>query len=249
MPLNISGSVITGGIAKVSNYKSVITRGLVLYLEGGAAESIPETGTTWSDIANTYNGTLTNGAAYSSAGSGSVSFDGTNDYVGFSGTTGILNGLSSATMNMWININRKSGGGEQYQQIGGWRDDVDADFFFLLLDSSGATVNTEARVKTTSGGPYDINANFVSYFGTWAYVSFVVDTNRMDLYVNGSVIGSNTSKTGTFGTSNELRIGQNLSSLYSILGNIADFYVYNRALAAAEVTQNYNAQKGRFGII
>ena len=249
MPLNISGSVVNAGIAKTLNYKSIVTRGLVQYLEAGAAESIPETGTTWSDIASTYNGTLTNGAAYNSTGNGSIYFDGADDYVAFSGTAGLLNGLSAATMTMWVNITRKGGGGQQLQQIAGWRDDVDSDFFFLLLDTSGATVNTEARVRTTSGGgEYDISANFVSYFGSWAYVAFVVDTSRMDLYVNGSVIGSNTSKTGSFGSSNELRIGQNLSGLYQTLGYVANFALYNRALTAAEVVQNYNAQRGRFGV-
>ena len=31
-------------------------------------------------------------------------------------------------------------------------------------------------------------------------------------------------------------------------GNLAIARVYNRALTAAEVLQNYNAQKGRFGL-
>lgn len=245
MPLNVSGSVITGGIAKVSNYKSVITRGLVMYLEAGAAESIPETGTNWNDIVNNYGGSLTNGAAYSSVGSGSIYFDGTDNHVFFSGTGGIPGGLTSATMTMWVNLSRTNA----FQQVAGWRDDSDSNFFFLLLDGGGATVNTEARVNTNAGGPYDVNVNFVPYFDKWTYITFVVDTNRTDLYFNGTNVGSNTSKTGTFGGSNELRIGQNLSGIWTSLGYIANFAFYNRALAAAEVTQNYNAQKGRFGIL
>ena len=248
MPLNISGSIVNSTIASTLNYKSVSTRGRIIALEAGTAESLPVTGSTWFDLAGSYNGSLTNGAAYNSTGGGSVYFDGTNDYVGFNGTTGLLNGLTTATMTMWINLTRQSGGGQKFQQVAGWRDDGDANFFFLLLDDSGATVMTEARVNTAAGGPYDVNANFTSYFGNWVYVAFVVDTNRMDLYANGSVIGSNITKTGAFGVSSELRIGQNLSGLYQTLGYVANFSMYNRTLSAGEILQNYNVQKSRFGL-
>jgi hypothetical protein len=248
MPFDIGGHIYNGGIAETDSYKSITTRGLNLYLDASDAGSYPETGTSWFDVINTYNGTLINGATYSPAGSGSIYFDGTNDYVGFSGTGGVPNALSTATMTMWVNLSRKSGGGQQFQQVAGWRDDVDSDFFFLLLDNSGATVDTEARVRTSGGTTYDINANFTSYFGNWVYVAFVVDTNRTDLYLNGSLVGSNTSKAGSFASSLELRIGQNLSGTFQTLGNISNFTFYNRALAIAEVRQNFNVQRSRFGI-
>jgi hypothetical protein len=248
MPLNISGSIINAGIAKVANYKSISTRGLIMNLEAGAAESLPETGTAWTDIAGSYNGGLTNGAAYDSTGSGSVYFDGTDNAVTFSNTTTTLQGLSTATMNMWVKLSRKSGGGNQFQQVAGWRDDGDCNFFFLLLDNSGATVDTEVRINTNAGSNYDINVNFTSYFGSWTNIVVAVDTSRIDLYLNGTLAGSNTSKTGAFGASNELRVGQNLSNTWTALGYIANFSMYNRTLSAAEVSQNYNAQRGRFGV-
>jgi hypothetical protein len=248
MPLNISGSIVNSNIARTLNYKSVSTRGRIMALEAGATESLPETGTAWSDITGNYNGSLTNGAAYDSTGGGSVYFDGINDYVGFSNASTLLQGLYTATMTMWVKLSRKSGGGQQFQQVAGWRDDGDCNFFFLLLDESGATVNTEVRINTNAGSNYDINVNFTSYFGSWTNIVVAVDTSRIDLYLNGSLAGSNTNKTGYFGASNELRIGQNLSTNWSILGHIANFSMYNRALSAAEVSQNYNAQKSRFGL-
>jgi hypothetical protein len=51
-----------------------------------------------------------------------------------------------------------------------------------------------------------------------------------------------------FASSLELRLGQNLSGLYRTLGYMGNFAFYNRALAAAEVTQNFNVQRSRFGI-
>jgi hypothetical protein len=56
--------------------------GLVLALDAGNLKSYPTTGTTWTDLSGNGNtGTLTNGPTYSSANGGSISFDGTNDYV------------------------------------------------------------------------------------------------------------------------------------------------------------------------
>jgi hypothetical protein len=248
MPFNIGGHIYSGGIADSQDYKNILTRGLTMHLDASSPESYPGSGTTWSDMASSYNGSLINGTSYSSTGGGSMYFDGTNDYVGFSGTGGVPNALSTATMTMWVNLSRKSGGGQQFQQVAGWRDDVDSDFFFLLLDNSGATVDTEARVRTSGGTTYDINANFTSYFGNWVHVAFVVDTNRTDLYFNGSLVGSNTSKAGSFASSLELRVGQNLSGAWTALGYMGNFTFYSRALAIAEVRQNFNVQRSRFGI-
>jgi hypothetical protein len=222
-----------------------------LALDAANIRSYPGTGTTWTDLTgNGYNGTLTS-ATYSSADGGTIAFNGTNSYVLFSNTTTILNGLSAASMNMWINVTRRSGGGVRYQAIAGWRDDTDTDFYFLLLDSSGATVNTEFRTRTST--TYDIAVDYTSYFGKWKYISVIASSNRTDLYIDGALVGSNTSKTGTFGaSSNQLRIGTDSAfpSLvtYPMQGNMANFSAYNRALSAAEVQQNYKAQKSKFNL-
>jgi hypothetical protein len=226
---------------------------LVLYLDASAKNSYNDLvdARTWKDMSgNGYNGTLTN-TTYSSNNGGSIVFNGTNSYVLFSNTSTILNGLPAATMNMWINVTRRGGGGQKYQAIAGWRDDGDTDFFFLLLDSSGATVSTEFRTRTSA--IYDVGVDYTSNFGSWKFISAVVSSNRTDLYINGSLAGSNVSKAGVFGaSSNQLRIGSDSASpsliTYPMQGSMANFLVYNRALTAAEVTQNFNATRGRFGL-
>jgi hypothetical protein len=231
-------------------FGQIVTSGLVLALNAADRNSYPGSGTAWSDLSGNNNtGTLTNGPTFSTGSGGSIVLDGTNDFVNISGGNGLLSGLSTATMDMWINITRKTGGGEQFQYVGGWRNDTNTDFFFLLLDNSGATVNTEARARTSSGF-YDINVNFTPYFGVWTNVSFVVNTNRTDLYINGTSVGSNTNKLGSFSISN-LKIGENaigVSGVYATRGNVANFTIYNRALTASEVAQNYDVQKSRFGL-
>ena len=231
---------------------NIVRNGLVLELDAASKNSYPGTGTAWTDLSgNGYNGTLTN-ATYSSNNGGSIVFNGTNSYVLFSNTSTILNGLSAASMNMWVNLTRRGGGGVKYQAVAGWRDDGDADFYFLLIDGSGATVPTEFRTRTTTG-QWDVSVSYLPYFGSWTFISTVVSSNRTDLYINGSLVGSNTNKTGAFGAaSNQFRIGTDSAfpSLitYPMQGNMANFLAYNRALSAAEVIQNYNATKSRFNL-
>jgi len=239
-------------MALYENTPPIVTNGLILHLDAANIRSYPGTGTTWTDLSgNGYNGTLTN-ATYSSNDGGTIAFNGTNSYVVFSNTTTILNGLSGATMNMWINLTRRGGGGVKYQAVAGWRNDTNSDFYFLLVDGSGASVPTEFRTRTTTG-QWDVSVSYLPYFGNWTFISTVVSSNRTDLYINGTLASSNTSKTGAFGaSSNQFRIGSDSAfpSLitYPIQGNMSNFSAYNRELSASEIQQNYNATKGRFNL-
>jgi hypothetical protein len=195
-------------------------------------------------------GTTANSPVYSSSFGGSVSFDGTNEYVEIVNNNGFgeVSTTPTITLELWANIVRKSGGGTQYQQLAGFRNDIDFSFFFLLLDASGASVNTEARIQTTSG-VFDVVASYLPYFNVWTHIVFTANVNRIDLYFNGNLVGSNTNVTGSFGsTSGNFRVGLSPGGAWSTLGNISSVKVYNRALTAAEIQQNFNATRGRFGI-
>jgi hypothetical protein len=203
--------------------------------------SYPQTANNWYDLSGEGNtGALTNGPTWISS-SGSFSFDGVDDYVEVSnnngfGTAGIA---PVATLGFTANLQRKSGGGVQFQQVAGFRNGGTYEFFFLLLDVSGATVDTEARLRT-SGGIYDINVPFTSYFDKWTRVDFVTNSNRTDLYFNGNLVGSNTSVSGIFqATSGVFRIGLSPAGAYPTKGLIQDTSFYSRALSQTEIKQNY----------
>ncbi len=228
---------------------SIVTSGLTLNVDAGSPRSYPGSGTLWYDASGNNNtGTLVNGPTYTSGTNGYFTFDGVDDRVTFTNTNGFGSGGSApqATMSIWANITRNN----SYQQIAGFRDDTDYNFFFLLLDSGGATVPTEARLGTTAGLAYDINVNFISYFGTWTNIVFVANTNRTDLYFNGILAGSNTNVAGNFGAdSGQFCIGRHPAvAAYPTLGKISNVQFYKRALTATEITQNFNALRGRYGV-
>ena len=232
---------------------SIVTSGLTLNVDAGSPRSYPGSGTLWYDASGNNNtGTLVNGPTYTGGTSGYFTFDGVDDLTSFTNTNGFGTGgvAPQATMSIWANISRKSGGGQQFQQIAGFRDDTDYNFFFLLLDSSGATVATEARLGTTAGLAYDINVDFTPYFNTWTNIVFVANTNRSDLYFNGILAGSNTNVAGNFGAdSGQFCIGRHPAvAAFPTLGKIANVQFYKRALTATEITQNFNALRGRYGV-
>ena len=102
----------------------------------------------------------------------------------------------------------------------------------------------------TGGSTLEVAAGIVT--GTWYYAvaTYDVTTATAILYVNGAAIGSPATSFSAITTStfNGVVAAEDESLLTPFVGNIANLSVYNRALSAAEVLQNFNALRGRFGI-
>jgi hypothetical protein len=74
--------------------------------------------------------------------------------------------------------------------------------------------------------------------------------NKTRLYINGSLVETSSSTVGAIGTNNsfELMKPDNLASAVAG-GKLSQVRVYGgKALSAAEVKQNYDAHKGRYGL-
>jgi hypothetical protein len=108
---------------------------------------------------------------------------------------------------------------------------------------------------SVNGGSYDLSATSATYLSTSVYnhvvATYISGTGRR-LYVNGIQIASD-STTGTIATNaNGMSVGAyggyNGSRGYQFSGNIDIVRVYNRAISSDEAMQNFNAQRGRFGV-
>lgn len=231
-----------------------VTSNLALYLDAGSTKSYSGSGTTWTDISNNgRNGTLfTNGASgvatYVSGPPSYFQFDADKlQFVtGFSSNGFGLSGTAPAcTICAWANLTRRGGVGTVNQYIAGFRNDSNFDFYIVLLDSNGATVNTEARLRTT-GGLYDIAVNYINYFNNWTHIAFTASSTRTDLYLNGNFVGFNNAS-GTFGTTTTtFNIGTGGGAWIS--GRLAQVQVYTKTFTSSDVLQNYNATKARYGL-
>lgn len=230
----------------------IITSGCVLSLDAADIFSYPRTGTTWRDLSgNNNNGTLTNGPTFSAANMGSISLDGADDQIDC-GTNSSLNISDNLTLGIWVKFNSLSSepnliakqwcSGNQFSYA--WSILSDGRMYYGF-DSDGNCGSITGNYTST---------NVVCTTGIWYYLNVVHTSTSINLYSNGvSIPGTLAGSYGTIYISSvPVRLGvyRNLSGAFAgyLSGNIAQTVMYNRALTAAEILQNYNATKSRFGL-
>jgi hypothetical protein len=222
----------------------VVTDGLVLALDAGNTKSYPGTGTTWTDLSgNSNNGTLTNGPTYSSANGGSLVFDGSDDYGSISSVTP---DTGDFTIGFIYQLTGSTGRGGLFE-----RKPTSPYNGFSL--GQGASNNWAFAISGTS----DYNNRIVVDFdypslNTWYFdVAVYSNGNTVSAYRNGSFVSSDTGTSqgnlSAQGTRTDFLIA-NRDLATSLPVKVAQVQVYNRALSASEVQQNFNALRGRFGI-
>lgn len=224
------------------DYPAIVTDGLVLNLDAGFRPSYTTSGVTWYDISSSLNNsTLINGITYSASSDGNLVFDGTDDYSDVTASS-----LTSvATIEMWANI----GAGYSGQMFFGW-------FQYDIWCNAG-----NIGFNTGNSDQYGIASATVSSLGcvgNWKHYIFEmrsdVSYTNNKIYINGSsqtlsqLAGSENAANRTFNSGQGRIAGWRLGTSYHIPMNLGSFRIYNKSLTQAEVTQNYNATKSRFGL-
>jgi len=233
-----SGITIDAGIRMIEeSAASVVTTGLQLYLDAGNASSYPGSGTTWTDLSgNSRTGTLTNGPTYSATNGGSIVFDGTNDYVQCTGSLTV----TAATFVTWI---RRNGNQGQYDGI----------LFSRGTNTTGMNFQTSNQLGyhwNDAGNTYNWQSGLTIPNLTWCMIAVSVTSTVATAYLyqaSGITTATNTVNHGSSNL-NDIKIALDDAAARYFNGNIATAQLYNIALSAAEVLQNYNATKSRFGL-
>jgi len=234
---------------RVAYYGGIVRDGLVLNLDAAKRDSYPGTGTTWRDISgNQNNGTLTNGPTFNADNGGSIVFDGVDDRVS---RTESINTGQNFTLNAWIyptllGTTRRAVAASSYNytSISGW--------FF----STGGGINNSFFISVGNDNAYRIAAANTLSLNQWVYISAVCQNGggSINLYKNGIetsyAVTALSTNTLTY-TYPQFNVGyRNVGGIDidPFTGNISQTSIYNRALTAQEVLQNYNATKNRFGL-
>ena len=218
---------------------NIVTDGLVCYFDGGNRKSYPSTGTVWADVASGNDGTLTNwvDGDFTNDKMGYLGFDGSDGYCAVPGAA--VDFRDKMSLFTWVNFNAEAGGGDAF--IGKMKSSAAQ---YALEYASGA-FKAALYVGSWSG----FTTSFSLSVGTWYYVGFTYDRVNVKTYGN-AVLQTTTAETYSIsGDSLNLTIGGggwNGGVARSVNVEIALVKLYNRALTAAEVAQNYNATKGRF---
>jgi hypothetical protein len=236
---------------------NIIDDGLVLYLDAGNRKSYPGSGTTWFDKSGRgNNGTLTNGPTFNTGSLGSIVFDGVNDYVDFNNSISNLISTTS-TVSFWLYLRESfTPGLPERVLFSSYLNDNNRGVIYFSSDAryEGRLSNLLVEGGSITGRVYTQKS---SWDIGWYNIVAIRAPSNYKIYVNGVDMPLTTlanSATKAFPTSSiyNLLSADYYSPPYNIYGffngNIGLTQIYNRALSAQEVLQNYNATKGRFGL-
>jgi hypothetical protein len=238
----------------ISGGPDMIQDGLVLALDAADRNSYPGSGTTWRDMSgNGNNGTLTNGPTFSSANGGSIVFDGADAFALINNPTTIQN--QDFTVSVWINPEVQNATvisiidfDHATSPFQGWvmqSEDAITNRYFYLAWYDGS------QFQPTGGGGYGAGKGIQITTSAWQNIIYSKNGTTLLGYKNGSQVYSGTASNSnvSYISSRNIRIGGCVAIAgRNFKGNISLAQIYNRALSASEVRQNYNAQKSRFNL-
>ena len=222
-----------------------VSDGLALYLDAGDLASYnPSTsGTTWTDLSgNGRTGTLTNmdGTNFnSSLGLGSLSFNGSDEFVQCAGSSIVT---EEATFIVWM-----------YRGV--FADQYDGILFSRGANTTGIHFQNGGLLAYTwndASDTYNWGSNLTIPTNEWAMCAVSVRRSAATAYLckASGITNSTNTVTHTIPTTlDDIKVGKddgNESRYYA--GSIAQALIYNRALSATEIQQNFNFSKSRFGL-
>lgn len=224
------------------NGPRIVTDGLVLALDASDRNSYVSGSTIWRDVSgNNNSGSLVNGPTFSTGSGGAIVFDGTNDSISFPTIT-FTN--TPYTIEISGNITGLLESGANRRSI------------FGNVSYAGEFSNTNTYFTNITVNSVDTYFNFG--FGTAGNIVtgsnfhwvFTLDSSKnVFIYLNGrSITSANTQLTSYTNISSTFTRFGIWTTVRPYVGNLYLARMYNKALSAAEVLQNYNAQKSRFDL-
>lgn len=220
------------------NYEPIITDGLIYNLDAGFISSYSTSGTSWYSVGQSgYTSTLINSPTFSTSDDGTFVFDGVDDYILGNGIEE-LGYTNNYTISLWLKsvvggyiFANKTNTGERFGICNPtWSNGVISAFFY------------NGSFYTTVGQYFQSNE--------WINVVVVNQSQQLTIYVSLNKSTTLPSGGGALDPGqNGMNIGKrNRSGPTYFTGNISQLQIYNRALSESEIIQNYNVQKGRFGL-
>ena len=227
----------------------IVEDGLVLAYDAGSERCYSGSGTSVTNIpSTTIAGSLVNGPGFSSANGGSWIFDGVDERILASPSSSIAFG-TQLVFEVWVYPTdyTTSGGFRQYLIDPRGNGSTNGMNCYFLFDyrSSPDTV----RITCGNSNIEVLSSDFSMPLNNWHHLVATRNGNSWVIYHNGSSVGTGTTNTTSLTLNNDFRIAtfaSGSSGQYFFEGNMAIARMYNQTQTAAQVLQNFNAQKSRF---
>jgi hypothetical protein len=219
----------------------IVKEGLVLDIDAANSRCYSGSGLTYNELISGTGGTLVNGVGFTSSNNGSFIFDGTNDTTQFT----ITNFSNIISVEIWMKMKSFA---------------ISMPFGFNRYDVyvfSGAIGYNTASANDM----YGLTSTQVTNLGLlnqWKHYIFEmrsdVSYTNNKIYVNGEIqtlsqiSGTESAANRNFNSGNGRISGWLNDTGYNQSMDLSQFKIYNRALTAQEILQNYNATKKRYGL-
>ena len=234
---------------------SIVTSGLVLCLDAANIKSYPGSGTSFNDLTENKNVATISGTVPHS--NGAFTFNGTAGNHILDAALTMFPAGSDKTILCWA-LPDSTGPLNSYTGLvafGGRTSSTPSDAILLCLNTNAATWYVGSAYWSNDYNPSTLPVikdvwNMIGIVGRGAAI-----TNNTKLICGNSlgissVTGTSSSHTrGLNATDVNLTIGcTDVGGGRPMKGKIAVVLIYNKELTDAEITQNFNALRGRFGI-
>jgi len=183
--------------------------------------------------------------AYNSTNGGAFYFDGSDGI----NVEGDLGSHSAVSYSLWFKA--LDGAGNRY-----FFDARNDGGTWFIRNYTGSNTN----ITWTDNLRYNFDATFNAstsvFLNTWMYMVATSNSSETLLYLNGTEITQSTEFRNVYVSHSSidedlganLRIGCRYTTSAFWYGYMAHVGIYNKALSAGEVFQNYNSMKSRFGL-
>jgi hypothetical protein len=220
---------------------------LILSLDAGNIASYPGSGSIWTDTIGAKQFTLFNSPTYVSSDSGYINFVAASSQYGFA--TSFSSSLSTYTVEVWHKFDGTSTGAAPVL-FGEGRSTPSSNFMMgttggrtAPLKIQGGFWNGAWQQGTTDPGDYFQPSN-----GWYQFVN-TYDGSNIKFYANNALQITKTPSNFTIASSG---LGLNIMRRQDVAnywgGGVSIIRVYNTALDSTQVTQNYNANRSRYGL-
>ena len=215
----------------ITNNVSLALDSLVMYFDAANSRSY-SSGNTWTDLTSNSTADVTGITLAGSGGTTHFSFSGSNK-AQITGVSALQYGTGPRTVMAWVYPTSTSG-------------------YIQIIGFGSATNNYATGLCISSGGKWaTFQHNTAAYEGStatanvWTHVCMTQSTSGIEIYLNGSLDYTNGTNITT--AQSTAYIGASFDNREYWQGRIAQVLFYNKKLSAAEIKQNYNATKRRYG--
>jgi hypothetical protein len=235
----------------ISYSPGIVTNGLTLLLDSMNPKSYPGTGNIWYDISgNNNHGTMVN---FTGPSAGSTSgYDTNTKWMMFDRHLGGSDGTVNNTVNVSNSTSLQDCLCQNGMTVSMW----------LRISSAVCTAMTKwagswemyycsplvFRTEGTGGNDGVSSYNSSTYVNVWSNIVGTHNGTGRKIYFNGAEIYSDGNFVAGQNTSNGIGVGAYFNGTYAFVGAMPHYSLYNRALSNSEISQNFNAIRGRFNV-